>query len=148
MPRGVYERKKSRDEEAKGKSSQRVPFYQLVAERMEETTEATKTALSQVYGTNDPLLIDAYEQAIDFVNNLGIEGKIKRLEALLGGKSSSQESGANNGRKGGRKQELTRELYEAAKRNGLTIEQLTEKYDFSRQKLGSMRRYYGMLRGE
>lgn len=48
-------------------------------------------------------------------------------------------------RRGGRKQDLTSERYQEALEEGLTLEELEERYSFSPQKLGAMKRHYGEL---
>lgn len=123
------------------KSQERKPLSEIITERV----QSYATELANVYSNQNLAVVSSYEKALDRVNALAREGKIGELEKIAGLKTIGEK---DDTRRGGRKPTLTSEAYLEAQKNEWTEKQLKQKYSYTGQKLGAMKRVHGRLKGE
>ncbi|MEK6945303.1 MAG: hypothetical protein AABW63_00750 [Nanoarchaeota archaeon] len=124
------------------------PLSEIIGERAQHYSGLSVETLSLVYNSQNLNLIDDYEKFISRVNDAAKEGK---LEAFLNKESkkptkSAKPTATEDKGRGGRKPNLTPELYSEAVKNGWKREELDKNYSFKPKQLGGFSRKYGPLK--
>ncbi len=123
------------------------PLSEIIGERIQYNTNLSVETASLVYNSQDLDLIDAYEK---FIFRMHASAKDGKLEAFLrkGAAKPAEPITTEEKGRGGRKPNLTSELYGEAVKKGLTRADLDNTYSFKPRQIGGYSRKHGPLKEE